>query len=766
MDDISDLKELNLAEITNNLKVRFTNQMPYTMCGNICISVNPFQWLDLYNNRWPTKSHIFKIVNETRKNVNKQSQTIVISGESGAGKTELAKICMRHLEQLQSTKLSNDLVDKIILCNPVLEALGNASTTKNKNSSRFGKFIELSYNNSNQTGAKIITFLLEKSRVTSNKKEKESNYHIFYSLYNHQAHNILSKNNDVKFNWHDLQNVFETLGLHDTSIIQDTIQIILQITSSVDVQEIGKILQIDDIVSLTHETRSIPKNDQPDEVIHTELEPKTQQSIIKSLCMNLYSCMFEHTVNTLNEMLETENEFNKIGILDIFGFENFCKNCFEQFCINFTNEKLQEQFAYYAINLKRKEYMDEGINLNETYVENDMSCLDSCNTVITQLQEACRMNFSCNVMLQNLKNVNTTEHLLFPMGSESKCAFSIAHFADHVTYELDAFVQKNMDNLKWDVVEALKKSKSATIRTLFKNVSTHKKNTLLTNTIITRFKTRLLDLCNYMKDTHQHFVRCIKPNNEHSPLIFDAQLVQDQIKYSGFTQICNILRTDFPIRLHYGIYEHCISHLHDKHGMAFGKTRMFVSKSTYIELLRINAILLLQSKFRQQHARKLLLCKMRAIHTIQLFAIMKSSKKLFGKQLNATKTIQRRYRQHYTLLNAIKTIQRMYRQHYTHLKTRIIQKMYRQHYTQLKARIIQRTYRQYYTNTYKSKDSKKTPTYETFEKCTQTNDCDIEYELQSQKILLLRAKRLIQLYKNQVNDEYLSIRSDVLLKLL
>ena len=450
----------------------------------------------------------------------------------------------------------------------------------------------------------------------------------------------------------------------------------------------------------------IPKSDGSDEIIHSIIESTTQKSLIRSISMTMYLSMFDYTVNTINEIFETDQESNKIGILDIFGFENFKKNCFEQFCINFSNEKLQQQFAYYAIELKQKEYLEEGINTSAICSPQITSSLETCDTVITYLQEACRLNFSCDIMLQNLKNQNTNQKLFFPLLNQNK--FCIAHFAENVSYEADRFIEKNLDNLKWNVVDALKDSTNSAIKTLFENVNTYKKNTLVTSTIATVFKSRLIELCKYMTNTEQHFVRCIKPNTYSSPTIFDEELIHEQIKYSGLTQICEIMRTEYPIKLDYGIYDHCFPHISDTNGIAFGKTKAFVTKNTYFEILQISAAIVLQSIFRQKivevHRKK----QINAIYRIQYNFLTYLAKRLFKKHMKAI-------------------------------------------------RIIQRIYKSHYSNRFVSiKDN-----YEELSKSTQTEyDIDtLQQQIQEQEILLIRAKRLIQLYDTHFYDPYLRTRS-------
>ena len=344
---IPHLNEPSLLEAINN---RYNKNRIYTYTGKILISINPFQQLDLYNTRLMLEysqkkslpPHLYQITYNSYKNLTdyKSNQSILISGESGAGKTYGTKEIMKYIAQLSG---KNTLIaKKVIEANPILEAFGNACTSRNDNSSRFGKFIKMQFDKSFRlVGAQIDTYLLEKSRIISGEK----NYHVFL-------------NDGLTF---ELTESFKTMGFTQAQIdlIANMIQAIKNIKSEFNINSIAELIACD--LSLLKDALYHRNIKAGNECYKLDLSTDEQNNARNSFMMSLYSRLFNYITKEINQRINNDGEYF-IGILDIFGFESFTINSFEHFCINYTNESLQEQFNEYIFKLEQIEYNNEGVD--------------------------------------------------------------------------------------------------------------------------------------------------------------------------------------------------------------------------------------------------------------------------------------------------------------------------------------------------------------------------------------------------------------------
>ena len=390
-DNLVDIPHLNEPSILNAVHTRYNDDIIYTYTGRILIAVNPFKNLNLFTADIISKyrqhsdifsPHIYQIADQAFKHLNKQhkNQTILVSGESGAGKTYSVRNIIKYLTTCSNN--TSNIEAKIVESNPILEAFGNAKTLRNDNSSRFGKFIKVQIQNNSIVGCKIDTYLLEQIRII-HQHDKERNFHIFYQLLSSDwsdkyflstfdQYNFL---NNKYIQCKDINDTDEfSLTLNAFNIMgftEESIEHIFKIVASVlhlgniQFDEEGSIIDnqhIEYISTLLHFKKdqlikclTYRKLKTVGEIIDIKMKQEECVKTRNSMAMKLYSNMFDYIVETINKKLKSNCE-SFIGILDIFGFESFETNSFEQFCINYTNETLQEQFNEYMFKLEQKEY--------------------------------------------------------------------------------------------------------------------------------------------------------------------------------------------------------------------------------------------------------------------------------------------------------------------------------------------------------------------------------------------------------------------------
>ncbi len=567
--------------------------------------------------------------------VDGQDQSILVSGESGAGKTETVKILMSHLASVQSggnQELKSDIIERVLDSNPLLEAFGNAKTTRNDNSSRFGKFIQLQFDTEDPThaafsgksipsailaGSKCETYLLEKSRVISH-EEQERGYHIFYQL-------LAAPANVKKEFWDGLENTdnesFSYIGYTDTNTIEgktdaqrfqltlDALAIIgvkgdklrnlmralcvvLQlgnivfekdpsneenaiITSTDELNGLVELMGVDkEIVEKALTERTVKARN---EVFKVPLNLEKAQDSCNAFAKEIYSNAFDWLVKTINHATCAENnyaenpnaDFGLIGLLDIFGFESFVVNRFEQLCINYANEKLQQKFTLDIFLSVQQEYEFEGIELGEvTFKDNAdvLSLIEGRMGVISVLNEECvRPKGNDTAFVTKVYAMNKDTECLYRGRFFQDWEFGIKHYAGDVTYDANNFVTKNMDNLPEDLLECRKKSTNDIIsiditrevggssRPGPKRPATArpslKKSGIASKTVWTKFKTQLGELMGNIGKTRTRYIRCVKPNKMKQPRVMQHLSSVEQLRCAGVVAAVTISRSAFPNRL-------------------------------------------------------------------------------------------------------------------------------------------------------------------------------------------------------------------------
>ena len=666
-DNLVDIPHLNEPSILNAVHTRYIDDIIYTYTGRILIAVNPFKNLNLFTNNIISKyrgqsdifsPHIYQIADEAFKNLSNQTknQTILVSGESGAGKTYSVRNIIKYL-----TKCSNNpsnIEAKIVESNPILEAFGNAKTLRNDNSSRFGKFIKVQIQNDSIVGCNIDTYLLEKIRVIQ-QHSKERNFHIFYQLLssswrdkyflsNFDHYSFLNNKYIQCKDINDMEEfnltlkAFHIMGFKDETI-EDIFKIIASILHLGNIQfdEEGWVINSDLTIYIST-LLNLKEKDLIKCLTYRKLKTigeiydikMSKEDCIKtrnSMSMKLYSNMFDYIVKIINKELNSNcNSF--IGILDIFGFESFETNSFEQFCINYTNETLQDQFNEYMFKLEQKEYEAEEIDWQHIAFPDNKKCLsliESKGGIIKMLDEECKLPRGSDKGFTNKLWKKYSENNYIKENKKYiDTRFIINHYAGEVEYTSIEFCDKNRDII------------SDTIQTLINTIPIINDKSEITSrinmkTIVIQFKTQLHQLMSIISDTSSHYIRCIKPNDLNIENNFNRIRVNQQIKYSGILAAIKVSRAGYPVRFlkegfvnRYNIirdfkhYEQLLSQIEQQYYI-IGKTKIFLKNKAYdiLEDLRTNTIaekiIQIQSVIRRFLERKRYLNIYRNIITIQ-----------------------------------------------------------------------------------------------------------------------------------------------------
>ncbi|XP_024533382.1 myosin-1 [Selaginella moellendorffii] len=619
VDDLTKLSYLNEPSVLHDLKTRFEKDNIYTNAGPVLIALNPFKKIPLYSaervQMYRDKvsknfdPHVFAITDSActalfRDGIN---QSVVISGESGAGKTETAKIAMQYIATFGGGR---GVEDEILESNPLLEAFGNAKTLRNDNSSRFGKLIDIYFDESGTiSGAKIQTYLLEKSRVVY-QSYGERSYHVFYQLcagadhalrqkinlklasdYQYLSRNgcltidavddaaqfraMLNAMDRVRIPRNDQQRLFEMLAavLWLGNISFHTAESENYSTMAVDeaARSVASLLgcQID----VLHTALCTRKINARGEVIIQQLTEAQAIDSRDALAKAIYSCLFEWLVEKINNSLDAgkacESKF--ISILDIYGFESFENNSFEQLCINYANERLQQFFNHHLFKIEQDEYSSERIDWTKIEFVDNQECLDLIEKkpvgLITLLDEECSFPKATEASLA----LKLSEHLKGNscFKAERSPGFTINHYAGEVTYGTSGFLEKNRDLLHVDLLELLGSCEHDLAKEFAAKLGgTGRLNgvDLQRRSVSTKFKNQLLNLMERLETTSPHFIRCVKPNNRQLRNVFDFDLVLQQLHCCGVLEVVRIARSGYPTRYSY-------EHFAQRYGFLLGQTK-------------------------------------------------------------------------------------------------------------------------------------------------------------------------------------------------
>ncbi|XP_077313457.1 myosin-10-like isoform X6 [Lithobates pipiens] len=640
VEDMAELTCLNEASVLHNLKDRYYSGLIYTYSGLFCVVINPYKNLPIYTEqivemyrgkkRHEMPPHIYAISETAYRSMlqDREDQSILCTGESGAGKTENTKKVIQYLAHVASSHKGRkehtapnssimsygELEHQLLQANPILEAFGNAKTVKNDNSSRFGKFIRINFDVAGYiVGANIETYLLEKSRAIRQAKD-ERTFHVFYQILagagEHVKTDLLLEGfNQYRF----LSNGNVTIpGQQDKEIFHETMESMKIMGISHEeimsmLRMVSAVLQFGNIVfrkERNTDQASMPDNTAAQKLCHllglnvTEftraiLMPKIKVGrdyvqkaqtkeqadfAVEALAKALYERLFRWLVHRINRALDRTKRQGAsfIGILDIAGFEIFELNSFEQLCINYTNEKLQQLFNHTMFILEQEEYQREGIEWNFIDFGLDLQpCIDLIERpanppgVLSLLDEECWFPKATDKSFVEkvIQELGTHPKFQKPRQLRDKADLSIIHYAGKVDYKADEWLMKNMDPLNDNVATLLHQSTDKFTGELWKDVdrivgldqmsgmsdmtfgSSYKTKKGMFRTVGQLYKESLAKLMSTLRNTNPNFVRCIIPNHEKRAGKLEPHLVLDQLRCNGVLEGIRICRQGFPNRI-------------------------------------------------------------------------------------------------------------------------------------------------------------------------------------------------------------------------
>ncbi|XP_028818751.1 myosin VIIAa isoform X2 [Denticeps clupeoides] len=626
VEDMIRLGDLNEAGILRNLLIRYREHLIYTYTGSILVAVNPYQLLPIYTadqiRLYTNKKigemppHIFAIADNCYFNMqrNNRDQCCIISGESGAGKTESTKLILQFLAAISGQH--SWIEQQVLEANPILEAFGNAKTIRNDNSSRFGKYIDIHFNKRGAIeGAKIEQYLLEKSRVCRQAQD-ERNYHIFYCMLKGMTPDQKKKlglgkatdytyltigkctvcdGRDDQKEYSNIRSAMKVLMFTDTENweISKLLAAILhlgnlryeartydnldacEVVRCPDLTTAAVLLEVDpkDLMNCLTSRTIITRG----ETVSTPLSMEQALDVRDAFVKGIYGRLFVWIVEKINAAIykppssQPKSVRRSIGLLDIFGFENFSVNSFEQLCINFANENLQQFFVRHVFKLEQEEYNLENINWQHIEFTDNQDALDMIAikpmNIISLIDEESKFPKGTDTtMLNKLNSQHKLNTNYIPPKNTYETQFGIQHFAGVVYYETRGFLEKNRDTLHGDIIQLVHSSKNKFIKQIFqadvamflsgygilgqpgtpppKGAETRKRSPTLSS----QFKRSLELLMRTLSVCQPFFVRCIKPNECKKPMLFDRELCVRQLRYSGMMETIRIRRAGYPIR--------------------------------------------------------------------------------------------------------------------------------------------------------------------------------------------------------------------------
>ena len=758
-----------------NLKARHVKNLPYTRTGDIVLAVNPYKWYpDLYSykqRQWYAqtlvwnppeaavdprtllKPHVYEASCLAYKGLlqHAQDQSILVSGESGAGKTETVKILLRDLASVQkgpdasileSAEAENNvIVQRVLDSNPLLEAFGNAQTLRNDNSSRFGKYLQLQFDRPHErvcklAGSSCEVYLLEKSRVTLHMPE-ERTYHVFYQL-------LAAPEPIKKEIWSGLENTdmesFTFVGYTSTNTIEGktdaerfqltvealeligvtgktlkelwrAICIVLQLGNlqwESDNEEGSRITNTDDFMDLAELIGIVPQDlitgltirnmEARGEIFQVPMSMEKAKESTDAFAKEIYAKAFLWLVRTINDATCAEknyhrnvpHQFHTIGLLDIFGFETFETNRFEQLCINYANEKLQQKFTQDIFRSVQIEYEMEGIELEEITYDDNTDVLDLVEGrmgLLAFLNEECvRPKGSDKTFVYKAENMNRDNPCFFRDKHAPDCQFGICHYAGKVVYDATNFVIKNMDTLPSDLQDVACKSSNSIIANHLQNEAMqnplnapsvggggggggkkkkrpskaakklvvnpkklHRRSSnIVAQTVWTKFKNQLSRLMDTLSLTQTRYIRCIKPNMSKSPLLMEHVSTVEQLRCAGVVAAVTISRSAFPNRLEHLVVVERFKSLWPKgaHNQVLEDQSLDMDERVYKAVELLLTLALKDMEFERQNLkfRAFVLGKTRAYFRAGALEFLEGERlKYLGKYATTIQTTVRRF---------------------------------------------------------------------------------------------------------------------------
>ncbi|XP_004870451.1 unconventional myosin-XIX [Heterocephalus glaber] len=624
LDDLTKVNPVTLETVLRCLQARYMVDTFYTNAGCTLVALNPFKPVrQLYTpelmREYHTapqpqrlKPHIFTLAEQTYRNVKSLiepvNQSIVVSGESGAGKTWTSRCLMKFYAVVaaaptswESPRIAERIEQRILNSNPVMEAFGNACTLRNNNSSRFGKFIQLQLNRAQQmTGAEVQTYLLEKTRVAC-QASSERNFHIFYQI-------CKGASEDERLQWHLPKGAtFSWLPNPERTLEEDCFEVTREamlhlgidtLTQNNIFKVLAGLLHLGNVhfadsedeaqpCQLMHDAKCSLRTSasllrlREDMLLETvqirTIRAGRQQQVFQKPCSRaecdtrrdclakvVYARLFDWLVSVINSSIcaDPDSWTAFIGLLDVYGFESFPDNSLEQLCINYANEKLQQHFVVHYLRAQQEEYTLEGLEWSFVNYQDNQTCLDliegSPISVCSLLNEECRLNrpSSAAQLQTRIESALATSPCLGHNKLSQEPSFIVVHYAGPVRYLTAGLVEKNKDPVPPELIELLQQSQDPLLTVLFPPQPKEKtqeepsgQSRAPALTVVSKFKASLEQLLLVLHSTTPHYIRCIKPNSQGQPQTFLQEEVLSQLEACGLVETIHISAAGFPIRV-------------------------------------------------------------------------------------------------------------------------------------------------------------------------------------------------------------------------
>uniref|UniRef100_A0A452SCS0 Unconventional myosin-XIX n=1 Tax=Ursus americanus TaxID=9643 RepID=A0A452SCS0_URSAM len=635
LDDLTKVNPVTLETVLRCLQARYAVDTFYTNAGCTLVALNPFKPVpQLYSpalmreyhsapQPQKLKPHIFTVGEQTYRNVKSLmepvNQSIVVSGESGAGKTWTSRCLMKFYAVVatsptswESHKIAERIEQRILNSNPVMEAFGNACTLRNDNSSRFGKFIQLQLNRAQQmTGATVQTYLLEKTRVAC-QASSERNFHIFY-----QVCVKLGASTDERLQWHLPEGAaFSWLPNPERTLEEDCFEVTREamLHLGIDTPTQNNIFQV--LAGLLHlgNVRFADSEDEaqpcsirtsalllqlPEDPLLDTLRIRTiragrQQQVFRKPCSRaecdtrrdclaklVYARLFDWLVSVINSSIcaDPDSWTTFIGLLDVYGFESFPNNSLEQLCINYANEKLQQHFVAHYLRAQQEEYAVEGLEWSFVTYQDNQTCLDliegSPISICSLINEECRLNrpSSAAQLQTRIESALAGSPCLGHNKLSREPSFIVVHYAGPVQYHTAGLVEKNKDPVPPELTSLLQQSQDPLLKVMFpadpeekaqEEPSGQSRAPVLT--VVSKFKASLEQLLQVLHGTTPHYIRCIKPNSQGQAHTFLQEEVLSQLEACGLVETIHISAAGFPIRTKVFMTDSMVSWFGDEEG--------------------------------------------------------------------------------------------------------------------------------------------------------------------------------------------------------
>ncbi|KAG2382987.1 hypothetical protein C9374_004954 [Naegleria lovaniensis] len=573
VDDMTHLKSVNETDIANNLKTRLSNNQIFTYISDVLISVNPFEnipglfndekmesYIRRYMNEVPP--HIFAVAERAFRNLQNKNtnQCIIVQGESGSGKTEACKALINYISYVSGSGNEVLRVKKIILqSSPLLEAFGNAKTLRNNNSSRFGKYFSLQFDRQgNPLGGEISLYLLEKSRIC-NVARGERSFHIFYQLLKGADPKLKEQLGLIEmedYNFLSHSNCYEIEGMNDKekflmTVFSENGTSTKVINKAKALTKCAKLLSIEEHALETYLTKKhILVEGKEIETQFNSIQAKNARDALSKL---IYERIFHFIAGKINESMKCSKFDCTIDILDIYGFESFENNSFEQLIINFVNEKLQNIFSSLVLRKEQDEYKSEGVPWNTISF--------SDNKAICDLIELSNPPGILSILdgisaYYNLESYNADQRFLDSLSTiisrnkyftqRSSNHFILDHFAGPICYNVHGFTEKNKEFMTRDLICCMQSTKDPLLKGMFSEIGTDFKKRPSTASF--KILKNIDDLMKSISERETHYIKCIKPNDSKSPKTFDSKTTIQQIRHHGLKEIILLRRSGYFFR--------------------------------------------------------------------------------------------------------------------------------------------------------------------------------------------------------------------------